>query len=484
MRQSIFWVGIIGFSLGVLWRSFFDWGLALIALLLFCALISLAAYFLRKKQVVFLVCTVLFLACAAGVVRFAMSEHTPNAVLVERDDTRVTLEGTVVAEPDERDSYTQLVMETQGERVLIYAPQYPKVMYGDRISVTGTLSVPEVIAQDDGRVFLYPQFLKKEHISFLIKYPKVAILSHSDTWSMQSTLFSIKNKFLEALENVLPEPHVSLLAGLVVGAKQALGKDLLEAFRIAGVVHIVVLSGYNVTIIAKAVMSVLSSLPRIWGFGAGSAFIVLFAILTGGSATIVRASIMALLVFVAEASDRKFDPLRALFVAAFLMVLHNPRILAFDPSFQLSFLATFGLVVFGPYFEKKLQSVPQAYGLRAILAATFATQLTVLPLLLWMNGTLSLVAPLVNMLVLPTVPFAMLAGFVTGIVAMASTALGSFIGLAAYAILSYELWIVEIIATLPLAAVQMPAFSFWLVVGAYAMLILPAYRIAWRRLPS
>jgi competence protein ComEC len=277
---------------------------------------------------------------------------------------------------------------------------------------------------------------------------------------------------------------VSLLGGLVVGAKEALGKDLLDTFRAAGVVHIVVLSGYNVSIIARYVVRALAPLPRSLGWGIGSLLIVLFAMLTGGSATIVRASIMALLVFVAQMGGRRFDALRALFAAAFVMILHNPYILAFDPSFQLSFLATFGLIAYAPVFEKWFSSFPNTFGLREILAATFATELFVLPFLLWVSGTFSIVAPLTNVLVLWTVPFTMGIGFVVGCIALVSTAVAyPFAGIA-YGILSYQLWIIEHLASLPFATLQLPVIPLWLVVIVYGVLTLGAYRIVSKPLPS
>jgi competence protein ComEC len=494
VSRVAFWIIIAGFFVGVLWRSFFDWGISVTACVFLCAACFLLYGALTRKIIV-LTATLALCAVGVGMARVAISDMQNRAdiQLEQVVGTSTILEGVVRGEPDERDTHTQVVVQVQtlgeekvpiADRVLIYAPHYPQLRYGDQVEIAGTLKYPEVIQEEDGRVFLYPAYLKKDGIHFVISYPKVTVRAHETGWSVRGTLFSLKQQFLDALKAVLPEPQVSLLGGLVVGAKEALGKDLLDTFRAAGVVHIVVLSGYNVSIIARYVTRLLSPLPRAFGWGMGSALIVVFAMLTGGSATIVRASIMALLVFVAQVAGRKFDALRALFAAAFVMILHNPYILAFDPSFQLSFLATFGLIAYAPLFEKWFSSFPNMFGMREILAATFATELFVLPFLLWMSGTFSIVAPLTNVLVLWTVPFTMGIGFVVGCIALVSVAVAyPFAGIA-HGILSYQLWVIERAAEVPFASVHVPPLSLWLIAIAYGALMLGAYRIVSKSPPS
>jgi competence protein ComEC len=108
------------------------------------------------------------------------------------------------------------------------------------------------------------------------------------------------------------------------------------------------------------------------------------------------------------------------------------------------------------------------FGLRQIIAATFATQLTVLPLLLYQVGSVSLVAPLVNVLVLPFVPFVMALGFVAGLIGVLNIVLAIPFALLAYAILAYTFWIVSLFSTLPFAAITLPVMPFWFLLVLYA----------------
>ena len=263
------------------------------------------------------------------------------------------------------------------------------------------------------------------------------------------------------------------MGGLVVGAKQSLGKELLDAFRMTGIIHIVVLSGFNITIVANFIMRFFGMFLRKRGSGsliAGGISIVLFVIMVGASATAVRAGAMALIGLLALATGRTSAITHALILTGFLMVLHNPYILLFDPSFQLSFLATLGLIQISPRIEARIMRVPKFWGLRTIIAATLATQLFVLPLLLYNTGQFSVVGLLVNLLILPLIPITMLFGFLTGVAGFLSTILSMPFAFISYALLTYELKIVELFSSLPFASVTIPYFPAWLMVLLYAAL--------------
>ncbi|MEY2641353.1 MAG: hypothetical protein RL150_746, partial [Candidatus Parcubacteria bacterium] len=182
---------------------------------------------------------------------------------------------------------------------------------------------------------------------------------------------------------------------------------LLEAFRRAGLMHIVVLSGFNVTIIAEAIRRLFHRLPPPSSLVLTIASIATFAVMTGASSTIVRASIMAVLAVIALRNDRTYNVNRALVVAGVLMIIQNPLVVLYDPGFQLSFVATLGLLHGVPLVLPYVCFLPERYGVQEIVATTVATQLTVLPLLAHMTGEISLISLLANVLVLPVVPIAM-----------------------------------------------------------------------------
>jgi competence protein ComEC len=256
-----------------------------------------------------------------------------------------------------------------------------------------------------------------------------------------------------------------------------LGDELETAFRRSGIIHIVVLSGYNIMIVVTFVLYVLGwFLPVKARLVAGIISIGVFALVVGLGASVVRASIMAGLGLLALVLGRRYAILRALFVAGAGMLVINPFLLVYDVGFQLSFMATLGLILVAPQFETLLARAPTHIGIKDFFIATVATQIAVLPLLLYHIGEFSLVALIVNMLVLPVVPAAMLATFLAGLVALISTGLALPFAYLAYGILTYIIVIATWFAGLPFAALVIPVFPFFLVPVVYGLVGYILYR--------
>lgn len=380
--------------------------------------------------------------------------------------TRVSLEGTIVSELDVRDTQQRFTFRTDDTNILVSTDPYIDLTYGDVVYVSGVLKKPEAFTTDTGRVFRYDTFLEKDNIFYQISFADVVVRTQGG-WSIQGTLFAIKNFFVRNIHAAIPEPAASLGAGITVGAKQSLGDALLHVFQVTGLIHIVVLSGYNVTIIGEALLRILSGFSRRIALSIGAVLIILFVIMVGAQATILRAGGMALLALLARATGRTYLVTKALFLVGALMILIHPKILIYDPSFQLSFIATLGLIYVAPRIEARISFISSRFGVREIIAATVGTQLAVLPLLLHMTGILSLSSLLVNVLVLPLVPLAMLLTFVAGLVGFIPGS--EIIGLPAYVLLSYMTILPSWFASLPLSYITVPPFSFSITVLLYAL---------------
>jgi competence protein ComEC len=398
--------------------------------------------------------------------------------------------GMVMEEPERKDSGQVLVVgadsifaaDSLGERIECRNDQnlmirlktrlYPQRIFGDRVEFSGNLSQLFNFKSDGGRTFDYRGYLAKDNIYYEIKSADVRSSTRSSKFSViSSLLFGLRRNFEAALDRNLGEPQSALAKGLVVGEKAALGNDLLDDFRTVGLIHIVVLSGFNITIVAVAMRRLLSFLPRVWGIATAAAGIALFGILVGGGATVVRSCIMAGITLSADLIRRDYSVHRALALAALVMLIQNPLILTRDPSFQLSFLATLGLILLSGPIESRLTRIPEKFGLRAIVAATFATQIFVSPYILYMLGQLSLVGVFANILVLPLIPVTMLAVFLCGVAGMIYLPLvADIIGGISHILLSYELMIVESFARLPFASIHVPAFPICYVGSFYAAL--------------
>ncbi|MFC1623547.1 ComEC/Rec2 family competence protein [Patescibacteria group bacterium] len=493
MQKDSFYIILGGFASGIFFRSFFDFGIVFSLFFILLGGVISFVYFLSQEKnfKIFSICLFLIFA-GLGMLRFDFADTNKSLVLESYVDQKIVGTALIVDEPESRETNTRLVIKFKNitsawessfqveegiennpeeieRKAIITVNHYPKFNYGDEIKIIGTLQETKNFESEDGRDFDYVSYLKKDGIEYQMFYPNTEFVSAGNGNIIKEKLFAIKNAFLQKVRKTIPEPHASLLGGLVVGAKESLGKNLQEDFRKVGLIHIVVLSGYNLTIVADSIMRTLTFLPMSFATLFGAIGIILFAIMTGASATIVRASVMALLVMLARTTGRTSQIIRVLFIAGFLMLLHNPNILVFDPSFQLSFVATLGLIVVSPKIEKHFEFLPARFGLREMAIATIATQIFVLPLLLYMMGDLSLVAIFVNLLVLVFIPATMLFGFLTGIIGFVSLAVSLPFAYATYILLAYELKIVDIFASLPFASFHIPYFPFWLMCAVYGV---------------
>ena len=170
------------------------------------------------------------------------------------------------------------------------------------------------------------------------------------------------------------------------------------------------LSGYNITLVAEAVRRLVSSAPRFIAHLVPVITIILFVLLAGSQTAAVRAGMMASITIAARATGRERDGVTVLIFVAALMTLYNPGQLLHDISFHLSFLATLGLLIFSPIFDRLLYMIPERLQLRSIVSTTLATQLFLLPYLAYAIGEVSIVSIFANILVLPLIPIAMLFG--------------------------------------------------------------------------
>ncbi|MCA9363819.1 ComEC/Rec2 family competence protein [Candidatus Kaiserbacteria bacterium] len=482
MRNVFFYTVTTTFVVGVFARSFFE---SVGTLSLLCLILG-SAYFILWKRRVRPYVSRLFVGsiafCAFGLGGLYLDWHERSSSLLESEvGVEGVYVGVVIREPDIRETSAHLYVRLSDydETVLVIANRFVGVSYGDTLSLSGHIEKPEAFETDLGRMFNYPGYLKARGVHYTMPFADLAVLDSGGGNAIISGLFSLKQRIMQAVERSIPEPQAGLGEGLLLGVKRALGDDLEKAFRTVGIIHIVVLSGYNIMLVADAITRLLSFFLRphtrmVFGILGISAF----ALIVGLSATVVRASVMAALLLIARATGRTYVILRALVLAGVGMVLINPYLLAFDPGFQLSFMATLGLIVLAPLIEQRLHLVPTKFQIREFLTATITTQLFVLPLLMYQIGAVSIIAIVVNVLVLPAVPLAMLLTFAAGVVGSFSSGIALMVGLFAYLPLTYIVHIAEKFALIPGAAVTIPEIPFVIVLFLYALMGYGIYR--WR----
>ncbi len=421
-KGSLFYSLVSGFVFGIFFRSFFDFGspAILLGFLISAGVLILGFLFSKDKAKIntkIILTAIFILSFSFGVFRFHISDlNKGDPYLNQSLGQRVEVFGMIAVEPEIGEKNQKLIVRVNKIKILVTAEKFDKFEYGENIKLKGVLSKPENFTTSNGKVFDYVSYLRKDDIFYEANYPKIEVISKGDGNRLISFLYRIKNSFLEKISKEINEPESSLLGGILLGGKHAMNADLKNDFIKTGVIHIVALSGFNVTIVAEAVAGFFSLFfRRKISFYFGIFSIILFALMTGGGSTILRASIMAGLAFVARATGRTYDVTRALCLALLIMLIQNPWILVYDVSFQLSFLATIGIIYVTPHIEKYFKWAPKTFDLQNIFASTMATYLFVLPFVVYKMGTLSFVALPVNFIVLPFIPGLMLLGFLTSI---------------------------------------------------------------------
>ncbi len=487
MATRFFWAIVGGFLLGVATRSFLPVGHAFIYLLLFLATVSVFLFSVGRLKIGTLIIPVALVACALGIVRMDIATLSGDPLLTERLDTSVTIEGVVSTEPDVRDNSVRVkiattkiispVREPVQVGILAILPAHADIAYGDQVRAWGTLRAPETFDTGVGRQFAYPQYLAAQGITYQLSLAQAEKLRGAP-WSgnnLQAAAIWVKQTLLRGMRNALPEPEAGLAGGITVGDKRSIGTELSNVFQDVGIVHMVVLSGYNITVVLNAVVWIFSHMPRLFQYGISGSIITLFILMAGGAASAVRAGLMAIVAVLARATGRMFLAARALALVAVLIVAWDPFELAFDPSFQLSALATLGLIVFTPLFERRLQWIPKRFALREIASSTLGTQITVLPLLLYQNGNLAIYSLPANLLALIAVPPTMFFALVASIGGLFLGPLSVVIAFPAYLLLAYIVGVANFFASLPFAAVSVGAFSVWWMIVAYAVIFSGAW---------
>ena len=478
MRDKIFYIVCIGFLLGTASRSFLFLDGYFI---LFLFLLALVLYLKSKNLLV----TFFILAIGIGILNFHFRDITPFQIFEEKVGEKSSLKGVVITEPDIRENNQKITVEiregVEKTKILVSIGLEHYLYYGDEVVLNGELEKPEnfLIGDSGERYFDYVSYLKKDGILYTMSYPSIELLSSGNASKFRSLLFDIKSKFLNVINISIPKPESILLGGLILGERSSFSEETRENMINTGTIHIVALSGYNVTIVAEWIIKIFREifffLPRYISYFAGGIGIILFVIISGGGSTAVRAGVMAILALIAHLTSRTYTAGRGLLLAGVLMIVFNPYVLVFDVSFQLSFLATFGVIFLVPIYEKYFKWIKWKW-LSDIVCTTTIVYLFVLPFILYKMGNLSLVAIPTNILILPFIPITMGLGFMTGLLGNFSVYLSAPFAKLSYFLLHYELMVIDVFAKIPFATHSIQKLSPLLILVFYVLVVVISFR--------
>jgi len=469
-KSNIFLFAEFSFFVGIILQNYInlkDFYLYFIII----AIIFLFIYFFTRKKYQ-LVVSILIFSFIAGIIYFSFyaQKHINYNLPYGKN---IEFEGIVADYPDIREDKTKLTVVVNkifsdqnnnliGQKILIDAKRYPEYKYGDKLFISGLLDKP-----GNWSGFDYAQYLSRYDIFSIIGQNqfssenalKMHFISSGNGNVFYAYIFQLRNFFQNKINILLSEPYSGLLSGILFGNKKSINNDLSNILVIVGISHIIVVSGYHATVITKIFGDLTQSWPRKLSFLVGTFILFTFVILTGAVASVIRASLMAWLFLLAIILGRMGNIFKIFVFTCLIMVLLNPLILLYDFGFQLSALSVVGLIFVTPFFEKKLASLGKI--ISTTLGATFGAQVMTLPILIYKFGTVSLIAPLANLLIVPFTPLVMGIGFIAMICASIYFWLGEIVIWPAWLMLKYIVELSKWLAKIPNALLNISFLNKW-----------------------
>lgn len=459
--------------------------------LLFAIRPSKLAKYIRLSTKTYLILVLSLVSFCLGGLRYQLSLPKIDAFHIAWYNDReydLLITGTLDEPPDYRDTYTNLRLKVEAVdsgsgdlpvEGLLLARVFPNetYKYGERIRLRGKLVTPP-----ENEDFSYREYLAGQGIHAYMSRTEVTRLPGEGGNPVRKAIYAFKDKALENIYLIFPDPEASLMAGILLGVDTGLPADLQQAFKDTGTAHIIAISGFNIAIIAGLFFALFS---RVFGQLRGSILailgIALYTILVGAEAAVVRAALMGGISLTVRQLGRRNDGLNALMLSAVAMALLNPNV-PWDVGFQLSFFATLGLILYAEPFQIWAVKVIGRYttpGTARKVAApiseyfllTLAAQLTTLPIMAYHFKRISLVSLIANPFILPVQPAVMIVGGIAVILSLIWIPLGAVAAFAAWPFVAYTIRLVELFDQLPNGVLILGDLSLWLVILFYVVLL-------------
>ncbi len=446
MRARIFAVWLISFILGSMVAPWFESMpsiyLNLGLLLVVCALLVYA------KRYVF------GLLFGIGLFLLAISLfQTKEQLLVEQNKSLINKESNfvgVVSDIPTKNEFGQTIelkvytinSAEKSMRLKAYLGHYPEVTFGQTIKFDGVVKPFE-----DKKWRLIKDGFAGE---INVKAYTLTAARNDSLIIVKGWLFSVRNAFNSSIQRSLPSAESGLASGLILGEKALITPEVTRQLQISGMTHIIALSGYNITIILGLFLLFSKKLSRLAKLVVPITFILIFTVMTGGAASLVRAAIMGFMPILASYLGRESDSFIAILFSAVIMLIFNPFLALYDVGFQLSFAALAGMIYLAPLIQKLVTGLPEYISFP--FAETIGAQLAAMPLISYYFGMISLISPVSNIVILALVPLGMFVSFIIGLTGIFSQLLANVFAIPGYVVLHGINLLISFFGSLPAAS--------------------------------
>lgn len=424
------------------------------------AVMQMVIYAIERKSdtegVALSLCTFLFaLGIVVGAVRVQLVEEKVPYVC----ESACTFDATIIASPETKDAYQTFIVRAVEKSDDVYdiqlrVPLYPQFAIGETLRVSGKAKVPDTMfPHGNEKSFDYASYLETKNVGSEMFFPQIEVIDE-DVHTLTATLGRWKEDMVERMSGYIASPASSLAAGMLFG-DSSMSKDLVQTFRVAGLSHIIVLSGFNIAIVIAFVLFVFAFLPLVIRIIMATVFVTAFVVMVGGEASVMRATVMAFISLLSTLVGRPYVARQALVLSLFAIVMYEPSALLHDVSLHLSFLATAGIVYLSEPIKKTVECYISRTSIVELFTTTLAAYFATLPYVMHTFGTVSVYALVANMVALPFVPIAMLLSFLVVLASYVSETMTLLFGYADTILINIILFIAHTTEKLPFSS-----FSF------------------------
>jgi competence protein ComEC len=355
---------------------------------------------------------------------------------------RISFSGVVLDEPHVFDKYQTLSVRLDpplSGDVYVYTSDLAEINYGDRLKIDGKINPPVSEAEKPSSFF-----------------PKLEILERHRGFWLKEKLLGMKKFLVGQFGRVLGSNEAALLAGITFGVRSNFSPELKNQMALSGTTHLVALSGYNISVLVIAAANVFGYFfSRRKTFYLTGILIVLFVLMVGGEASVMRAAVMGFLALLAKEAGRIYSMRNSIALTAAAMVFLNPTILIHSVGLQLSFASLLGIVYLGPALKSIVKLKNGGFAnWKENAIVTLSAQLAVVPIIIQVFGSFSPTAILANILILEFIPLTMFLGFLLTGVGSLYVYFGFLIAKLVNVLLLYEILVIKFFASvrLPVAA--------------------------------
>ena len=494
-------IASIFYMIGILVELYLQISIALLSIVLVIVCIIMYAITSDVKKCVIYVCI-----CVVGIMQIHILENNYNGISSKIPE-ELTIKALITSNASEKEykyTYTVTVSEINGEKLekgiqLMLNIKKNKIKkdapkFGNIVEITGTYEEPSTARNYKG--FDYRQYLKSRNIYGTIDCEKYEIIATNKINVASNIVNYVQNNIKENMFNILDEEQSALCVGILIGDREKISDITEDNFKKSNLTHMLAVSGSHITYIIVALTTILSKTNRKFSLIITILFLLFFTVLTGFTASVLRASIMGIITLLASILHRKSDTINNLGISSIIILIYNPYLLV-DAGFLLSYAGTIGIILFSKKISNgisiivnkinpnllnieqnnnsKILSVKSIIEkiilyVNSSLSVTLSANIVIIPVMAYMFSTISFTFWISNILAGPVMEVVTIFGFIVYFISIIFPILAQFLGIALNLLLTVLLKIAEISSKIPGASIYIKTPSIYMCVIYYLII--------------